>query len=252
MGTRKLATRFTAAVLVLAQATSAGAETPPVPVLSDEEFVLLAERAGHSNLGRLGPVAPITGDEEIDNQIRDLAEARGYQRRPSPSGPLVDVDGQQLQPAAALAWEALKHAANEAGHSLRLVSGYRSVSMQVGTFLSGAGGIALADYEARLAWSAPPGYSKHHTGYVIDLALPGQSHNDFGRSAAYQWLVADNYRVLKNFGFVPSYPPGGPAQGPNPETWEYTFVGGWTFRCWRQLLFSDLAPDLGQTPDCPD
>jgi D-alanyl-D-alanine carboxypeptidase len=103
-----------------------------------------------------------------------------------------------------------------------------------------------------LAWSAPPGYSKHHTGYVIDLALPGQDHNAFGRSAAYQWLIADNYLVLKSFGFVPSYPEEGPPQGPNPEAWEYAFVGGAAFRCWERILIGDVVTHLGGPPSCPD
>ncbi len=223
-----------------------------VPELSDAEFVKLAEVAMLPGLRPPGPVTAITGDQETDAEIRALAEARGYLRRPTPAGPLVSVGGSQLQPAAALAFQWLQDDAAEAGYSIRLVSGFRSEATQAHTFLSGAGGSSMVAYEARLAWSAPPGYSKHHTGYVVDLALPGQSHNDFGRSEAYRWLVADNYAVLKSFGFVPSYPPGGPPQGPNPEPWELAFVGGWTFRCWRQLLFGDVVSRLGGPPRCPE
>ena len=240
------------AMLALAAVTSTPAAAAEVPVLTDAQLVELAERAAGANLRPPGEAIPITGDEEIDDAIRAMAEARGYRRRPTPAGPLQLVDGQYLQPAAALAWEWLKRGAAEAGFSLQLVSGYRSEAGQVRTFVSGAGGSSLAAFEARLAWSAPPGYSKHHTGYVIDLALPGQSHNDFGGTAAHRWLVADNYAVAKSFGFVPSYPPDGPPQGPNPESWEFTYVGGWAFRCWRQLLIGSISIKLGGPPSCPE
>jgi D-alanyl-D-alanine carboxypeptidase len=223
-----------------------------LPTFTDEELVQLVEAAGTANVLPPGDPIAITGDADFDDEIRARAEARGYRRRPTPVGPLMEVDGQLLQPPVVAAWRALKAAAAGAGYRIRIVSGYRSEAAQVSTFLSGVDGSSLEDYEERMAWSAPPGYSKHHTGYVIDLALPGQSHNDFARSGAYRWLVADNYLVLKSFGFLPSYPPNGPPQGPNPEAWEYAYVGGWVFRCYRELLWGPQAIGLGGPPDCPD
>lgn len=228
-----------------------GAESR-LPDYTDAEFVVLAELAELGNLVPAGPPAAITGNEEIDYQIRVLAEARGYVLRPVPEGPLAEVDGELLQTPAAIAWKALKREAAEAGYRIRLVSGYRSVASQAGVFVAGANGSTMGAYEARLAWSAPPGYSKHHTGYVIDLALPGESHNSFGRSEAFRWLVADNYEVLKGFGFVPSYPPDGPPQGPNSEAWEYTYVGISVIRCGHEMMLGILAPSRGDPPPCPE
>lgn len=222
-----------------------------LPDYTDDEFVRLTDLAPLANLSPPGALVPITGDEELDAQIRAVAEARGYVQRPVPIQPLVEVDGELLQLPVAIAWEALQFGAANHGYSIRLVSGYRSVSAQAGVFVSGAGGSTMRAFEARLAWSAPPGYSKHHTGYVIDLALPGESHNSFGNSEAFRWLVADNYEVLKGFGFVPSYPPGGPPQGPNAEAWEYSYVGISVIRCGHQLMLGFLAFSRGPPPPCP-
>ena len=223
-----------------------------LPDYTDAEFVRLAELAELENLVPPGAPTAITGSDEVDFQIRVMAEARGYVLRPIPAGPLVEVDGELLQAQAAVAWGALKQEILNAGYSIRLVSGYRSVDSQADVFVAGAGGSSLERYESRLAWSAPPGYSKHHTGYVIDLALPGESHNSFGSSGVYRWLVADNYDVLKGFGFVPSYPPGGPPQGPNPEAWEYTYVGIYAIRCGHEIMLGELAHSHSAPPACPD
>jgi D-alanyl-D-alanine carboxypeptidase len=235
---------------LLAPSPALGSESR-LPDYSDAEFVRLAELAELENLVPPGPPSDITGNAEVDYQIRVLAEARGYVLRPVPAGPLVEVDGELLQAPAAGAWKALKRDTVDAGFSIRLVSGYRSVASQASVFVAGAGGSTMRAYESRLAWSAPPGYSKHHTGYVIDLALPGQSHNSFGRSEVYRWLVADNYEVLKGFGFVPSYPPGGPPQGPNPEAWEYSYVGIYVIRCGHEMMLGSLARSRGDPPPCP-
>jgi D-alanyl-D-alanine carboxypeptidase len=239
-------------LLLLLSAPPAWAGLEDLPSFTDEELVRLVEAAGTANVLPPGDPIAITGDPDFDEELRARAEARGYTRRPIPAGPLVEVDGQLLQPPVVEAWRGLKEAAADAGYRIRIVSGYRSEAAQVSTFLSGVDGSSLEAYEERMAWSAPPGYSKHHTGYVIDLALPGQSHNDFSRSGAYRWLVADNYLVLKSFGFLPSYPPNGPPQGPNPEAWEYAYVGGWVFRCYRELLWGPQAIGLAGPPDCPD
>jgi D-alanyl-D-alanine carboxypeptidase len=238
-------------LFVLVPSTALGAESR-LPEYTDAEFVRLADLAELENLVPPGAPSAITGNEEVDFQIRVLAEARGYVLRPVPAGPLVEVDGELLQAPVAGAWRALKQEIVNAGYSIRLVSGYRSVASQADVFVAGAGGSTLRAYESRLAWSAPPGYSKHHTGYVIDLALPGESHNSFGRSQVYRWLVADNYDALKGFGFVPSYPPAGPPQGPNPEAWEYTYVGIYVIRCGHEMMRGLLAPSRGDPPPCPE
>lgn len=171
------------------------------------------------------PAPAITGRGELDARIRDLAERRGYGRRPTASAPLVTVGGVRLLPEVAEAWEALRRDALGSGHDLRLVAGFRDVATQRTLFLGRLRGHSTGAIEATLRWTAPPGYSKHHTGAAIDITVRGLRPGAFGGSAAYTWLAANNYRRARAHGFLPSYPPDGPPQGPEPEPWEWVYVG---------------------------
>lgn len=174
----------------------------------------------------------ITGNATTDSRIRSLAEGRGYRLRPVVSGTLSWADGQPLQPDAAVAWERLQAAARAAGHPIVLVSGYRSIADQRAGFLRRLGGsYTSSNIERVLRYSAPPGYSKHQTGYAIDVVVPGGVFATFRQTGAYRWLSRDNYANAKRFGFIPSYPDDGGAQGPQPEPWEYTWVGVDRIRC---------------------
>ena len=44
----------------------------------------------------IGPAPSITGNADLDNRIRELAEARGYKHRAEPSIPLTRIDGRFL------------------------------------------------------------------------------------------------------------------------------------------------------------
>jgi hypothetical protein len=179
------------------------------------------------------PPPVITGNIEADARIRSLAERRGYQRRPASTGVQGSVDGVPYHPRAADALRELEAAADADGISIVAVSGYRSPEVQRDAFVSDlpvspariAAGNADAAVDDVLAWVAPPGYSKHQTGYAVDLVQAGGTVGGFASTAAYAWISADNYRNARRFGFLPSYPPDGGLQGPNPEPWEYVFVG---------------------------
>lgn len=137
----------------------------------------------------------------------------------------------------------MEDAAAADGHNLVLVSGYRSIDDQRDIFaveLDGEGvarigrpytaeEIADGDAEAAiddvLEFHSIPDYSKHHAGHAIDITAAGEDLSDFADTAAFAWISADNYRNAKLHGFVPSYPPGALDQGPQPERWEYVWVG---------------------------
>ena len=155
------------------------------------------------------------------------------------------MEGKRLLPEAAQAWRELAGAARADGIALGLISAYRSVSDQRGIFLyrlrtealgpTGkpythaeiAEGTADAAVDHILKTSSIPGYSKHHTGYTIDITdlTSGRVFTRFRETQGFAWISADNYLNAKRFGFIPSYPEGAGFQGPEPEAWEYCWVG---------------------------
>lgn len=73
--------------------------------------------------------------------------------------------------------------------------------------------------------SAPPGYSEHHTGYVVDIGDSRQpeAHLEaelFERTEAYYWLTKNAHK----FHFELSFPQGNSA-GVDYEPWHWRWVG---------------------------
>lgn len=216
-------------VSTLATSPAAASE---LPELTGDEFNDLFTTAPLENLASIDPAPVITGNSSVDARIRQIGEERGYVRRPTPAGPLVNVGGVQLQPDAAEAWAALRDAARAAGHTLVLQSGYRSHSTQRTILLRRLYSYTYSAINYRLQYVAPPGYSKHHTGYAIDITQPGYAFTSFAASPAYAWLAGNNYANAKRHGWIPSYPPDATNQGPRPEAWEFTYVGIDNIRCY--------------------
>ena len=205
-------------------------------VLSDSEFRQLYNNLRQPNTARIENPPPIVTDDLADRHIIELAEARGYLLRYEATDQLKSVDGVLLQPDAADGWIALKSAAQKAGLSLQVTSGYRSVNEQLSVFrtrlnatnaslASIANGSIDKQLEAVMDRTAPPGYSRHHSGYALDLFCPGTDFYKFQESKCHEWLVADNYKQARLHGFIPSYPDQTTLQGPKPEAWEYIWVG---------------------------
>lgn len=194
---------------------------------------------------RISDPPEITGDEAVDSHIRNIAEERGYRLQFTPTRSLQELNGEQLQPEAIDAWKRLEQAASQEGISLRLVSGYRSVSTQRIIFDSQleqraedkqgsrytaqqiTNSEADEDINAVLQEYSIPGYSKHHSGYTIDVndAVANQSLDQFGQTEAYEWLSDNEYANAREYGFLPSYPEGVDKLGPEAELWEYVWVG---------------------------
>jgi D-alanyl-D-alanine carboxypeptidase len=203
----------------------------------------------HLDYARAEPIAEapwITGDPAADRRIVELAVGRGYRLRQQADEDALIAEGRySLQEAAMSAWQELQAAARAEGVDLRIVSGYRSVDRQRRIFLRElqrtimqvTGGepdtqaIAAGDadrwIEEVLRFSSIPGFSKHHSGYTIDISDPskGRAFTDFHQTEGFAWISAYNYLNAKRFGFVPSYPAGSVEQGPDPEPWEYVWVG---------------------------
>jgi len=75
-----------------------------------------------------------------------------------------------------------------------------------------------------IKWLAPPGFSEHQTGWVLDIGDGDDPEADdnplFERTKAFQWLKANAPR----FHFELSFPPGN-WQGVSYEPWHWRFVG---------------------------
>lgn len=167
----------------------------------------------------------ITGNPDLDDRIWGRALERGYQLRPTASGELVSVGGVRMQADAAVAWVGMRAEVRSAGHGFTVTSAYRSPASQRTTFLSRLNGTSNAAIDAALTWWSIPGASKHHGGYALDFRYPNGTFGQFRSTAGHAWLAADNFAVPKRHGLVPSYPDDVPNQGPNPEPWEYVWVG---------------------------
>jgi len=116
-----------------------------------------------------------------------MASGGGY------SGPLVYRDGEGMRPDVGVAFDRMAAAAQAAGLTLLVVSGFRSDAEQAALFAA----------HPDPTWVAPPGHSLHRCATELDL----------GPDAAYGWLAANASR----FGFVQRY---------SWEAWHYGFDAG--------------------------
>ncbi len=205
-------------------------------IFTDNEFRIFYDNLLQPNLARVTNPPSISGNTVADVRIRKIAEDRGYRFRNSPDVDLVSVDGYLLQEDLARPWQSMKKVAADNGLQISILSGFRSVERQRTLFLSRltatgatieqvASGDADSKVDQVLVTSSIPGYSKHHTGYAFDLLCAGFTLENFKNSPCNTWLSADNFKVAKEHGFIPSYPPLADSQGPDPEAWEYIYVG---------------------------
>lgn len=235
-------------VLLLTAPPAAGADPSDFPTYTGDGFTDLYEYAVENELERLTqPLEQpsITGDADLDARIWELAFARGYVLRPIASGGLTTADGVPMQPEAAAAWAELKAAAREAGLAFIVSSAYRSPASQRTQFLSKLEGTSDAAIEATLTWYSVPGTSKHHGGYALDFRYADGTFGEFRDTPDYAWLAADNFYNAKRFGFIPSYPDDVSAQGPNPEPWEFVWVGVDRIRCGVPVAPESIGPMRG-------
>ena len=155
-------------------------------------------------------------------------------KRPLPStyvpGNLTPVLSGQLQKDAANSLSTLVNAAKNAGHSLSIISSYRSYSTQTSTYNNyvATDGVARAD-----TYSARPGHSEHQSGLAVDLGN-GVCNLEicFGDTPAGKWLASN----APDYGYIIRYPVGKDSiTGYQYEPWHVRYVG------------VDLAKELQKT-----
>jgi hypothetical protein len=228
------------AVSVPGHATTVGEQ---FPTYTGEEFKALYDYAVAEDLPNLdspGGRLQVTGDAELDDRIWQIAAERGYILRPLAGEALGRADGVIMQPQAAAAWSELKSAARAAGLGFIVSSAYRSPESQRDQFLSKLRGTSEEAIDAALTWYSIPGTSKHHSGYALDFRYQDGTFGAFRDTPDYAWLAADNFHNAKRFGFIPSYPDDVADQGPNPEPWEFVWVGTDLIECGIPL---EVDPD---------
>ncbi len=206
-----------------------------------EEFQKLFDSVAYPNTQAFSQPPSITGDESADDRIRTIATSRGYAIHSVPVAPIDKtntpglVGDDLLQPLAYNAWQELKKSADAEGIPIKLNSGYRSIEMQRKLFLSrlyatGSSDAQIANGQADnqvvsvLSQAAIPGYSRHHTGYTVDFVCANGTQT-FETTTCFKWLSENNYLNAKKHGWIPSSPDGANNQGPEPEPWEYVWVG---------------------------
>ncbi len=205
-------------------------------IFTGEELKTFMDNLAYPNVSDVSTKPDITGVPAADEKIRELAVQRGYRQRAIPNTSLVNVDGHLLQQRAVPDWEALKTSARSAGLNLEISSGFRPVDEQRQIFTdrlkeAGATTSSIATGKSNLAvtevlkTAAVPGYSKHHTGFTVDFTCSGVGLDAFKNTPCGKWLNANNYENAKLRGWIPSYPDGAGLQGPDPEPWEYVWVG---------------------------
>lgn len=211
-------------------------EKKQLKTFTGEEFSNLYNSFAYPNTQAISQDSPITGNSEADKVIKELAEARGYKTRSAPvTNNFVEISQDMLlQQRAAVDWLKMQEAAAKEGHDIQVNAAYRSAEDQRAIFNTRIRGIPLEDIASRkadakinnvLKTTAVPGYSRHHTGYTVDIVCYTDASKKFEDSKCFKWLSENNYQNAKTYGWIPSYPDGAGMQGPDPEPWEYVWVG---------------------------
>ena len=178
---------------------STGAVSPdvsaPTPLLGEPKF-------GHFPYPQ--------GDSEKMIIISSYAQSEEYQRF------------EKLAPEVALALMKMIYAARDDGVWIVPVSGFRTIESQESLFEAQIQRRGSAEVAAK--FSAPPGYSEHHTGYAVDLGdgrFPKLDITyEFAETDAFRWLS----ERADGFGFELSFPENNP-QGVSYEPWHWRFIG---------------------------
>ncbi len=230
-----------------------GMDEAPSLQLVDEQDTITAEQANQEQVGEASGdekyqslwyslpipdtqtpmVAPdINEDTEFSRLVSATAESRGYKLQKIYFGDSLSsfrgvvVAEDVVEPLTNIVQEASLE-----GLELSISSGYRTLDEQEVIFYGrysaqiASGLTEIEAINAVLEGAAPPGYSKHHSAYTVDMTCAGLGAQNFIGTACDEWLSADDFANAKKFGFIPSYPKNIDVQGPVPEPWEYNYVG---------------------------
>ncbi len=124
-----------------------------------------------------------------------------------------------LQREARDAFASLADAASEEGLRIWGVSPYRCYDRQDAIY---RGYVRAHGQEEADTYSARPGASEHQTGLAVDVAVRGESYEDFGGTPESEWMRAHAHE----YGYILRYDEGTEEiTGYMYEPWHYRYVG---------------------------
>ena len=130
------------------------------------------------------------------------------------------TSGKPIAQKTEAAFLKMQEAAKKEGIKLRIVSGYRSSDYQKTVFkkkFADKQHFSIDQVVKRAKWSAPSGYSEHHTGLAMDINSLSSS---FEKTKEYRWLKEN----AEKYGFEQSFPKGN-KQNVGIEPWHWRYVG---------------------------
>lgn len=161
---------------------------------------------------------------EVDNYDNILVLVNKFNKLPKnySATDLITLEGkyssnnQKMKGDAAKSMKSMIDSAKADGLSMKVISGYRTESLQNTLFTNSTKRNGLAH---ALIYSARPGHSEHQTGYAADINSVQES---FANTEQYTWLCENAYK----YGFIERYPKGKEfITGYGYEPWHYRYVG---------------------------
>ncbi len=202
-------------------------------------------KLSYENVKNEDPAIDYFGNSKANEVAIKIAEKRGFTLRTlvNDENLLKPFEGQKLQNPMATALAEMFKEMKSNNLKVKLLSGFRGVQEQTQIFDEEFKSNSILEnnkeYSAQeiaeskadkainltLDSIALPGYSRHHFGYTVDLTEEGTDYKKFENTKSYEWMSKDNFLNCKKYGIIPSYPKGVLDQGPEPESWEFVFVG---------------------------
>ena len=189
--------------------------TPPAPVTQNP--VTITKEPALPSLPELPSLPPIPPSTSFGHFPYAEADPNSLIR----VGMYYDR-GESLVNEAAAAFQKMQAQAQTQGIKIRIISGFRAFAAQKILFDKQIRSKGNQSNAAR--FSAPPGYSEHHTGYALDIGDGKQLATDlkyqFEKTASYRWLASN----AGYYGFELSFPRNN-LQGVTFEPWHWRYVG---------------------------
>ncbi len=158
--------------------------------------------------------------EDFWNKLNRVAEEKWYHKVPE-AAILENVSaGKKLESSAAKNFKLMRTAAKGDWITLQVRSAFRSVEDQ--KYIIEKKAAKWLTLDQILSFSAPPGYSEHHSGKAVDIITPDcpALEQKFENTEAFVWLQ----RNASTYWFNLSYPKNS-SNGAQYEPWHWHYSG---------------------------